>query len=54
MFHTPRGPGLLGKASRLQMRHERREALREADVVILAGEDCIALVPQITFLSSMR
>lgn len=29
--------GLLGKNSALQFRHKRREALREADVVILAG-----------------
>lgn len=29
--------GLLGRAAPLQYRHKRREALREADVVILAG-----------------
>lgn len=29
--------GLLGAAHRLQMRHRRKEALREADLVILAG-----------------
>ena len=29
--------GLLGRAHRLQMRHRRKEALREADLVILAG-----------------
>jgi thiamine pyrophosphate-dependent acetolactate synthase large subunit-like protein len=29
--------GLLGKGHRLQLRHKRREALREADLVLLAG-----------------
>ncbi|HEX4954522.1 MAG TPA: thiamine pyrophosphate-binding protein [Thermoanaerobaculia bacterium] len=29
--------GLLGQASRLQLRHERRSALKEADLVLLAG-----------------
>jgi acetolactate synthase-1/2/3 large subunit len=29
--------GLLGKGHRLQMRHQRRPALKEADVVVLAG-----------------
>ncbi len=32
--------GLLGKGHRLQMRHKRRNALREADLVILAGVPC--------------
>jgi acetolactate synthase-like protein len=29
--------GLLGKGSKLQMRQCRKDALKEADVVILAG-----------------
>ncbi len=32
--------GLLGKGHRLQMRHKRRQALKEADLVILAGVPC--------------
>jgi acetolactate synthase-like protein len=32
--------GLLGAAHPLQLRHKRREALREADLVILAGVPC--------------
>jgi acetolactate synthase-1/2/3 large subunit len=32
--------GLLGRESSLQMRHARRKALREADVVVLAGVPC--------------
>jgi thiamine pyrophosphate-dependent acetolactate synthase large subunit-like protein len=32
--------GLLGKEHPLQMRHKRREALREADLVLLAGVPC--------------
>ncbi|MCG8353882.1 MAG: thiamine pyrophosphate-dependent enzyme [Chloroflexales bacterium] len=32
--------GLLGKDHPLQMRHRRREALKEADMVILAGVPC--------------
>lgn len=32
--------GLLGKNSHLQMRHQRKEALKEADLVILAGTVC--------------
>jgi len=32
--------GLLGKAHPLQMRHKRRQALKEADFVILAGVPC--------------
>jgi thiamine pyrophosphate-dependent acetolactate synthase large subunit-like protein len=32
--------GLLGKDHRLQVRHKRREALREADLVLLAGVPC--------------
>ncbi len=32
--------GLLGRGHRLQMRHKRREALREADLVLLAGVPC--------------
>ncbi|NUO83808.1 thiamine pyrophosphate-binding protein [candidate division KSB1 bacterium] len=34
------GRGLLGKQHPLQMRHKRREALKEADLVILAGVPC--------------
>ena len=30
--------GLLGKNSKLHIRQRRRDALKEADVVILAGE----------------
>jgi acetolactate synthase-1/2/3 large subunit len=32
--------GLLGRESELQMRHARRKALREADLVLLAGVPC--------------
>ncbi len=32
--------GALGRADELQMRHARRKALREADVVLLAGVPC--------------
>ncbi|HVY60445.1 MAG TPA: thiamine pyrophosphate-binding protein [Planctomycetota bacterium] len=32
--------GLLGRGHKLQARHKRREALREADVVLLAGVPC--------------
>jgi thiamine pyrophosphate-dependent acetolactate synthase large subunit-like protein len=32
--------GLLGRAHPLQLRHKRREALRECDLVILAGVPC--------------
>ena len=32
--------GLMGREHRLQMRHARREALREADCVLLAGVPC--------------
>ena len=32
--------GLLGPDERLQLRHKRKEALREADLVILAGVPC--------------
>ena len=32
--------GLLGKGHRLQMRHKRRQALKAADLVILAGVPC--------------
>ncbi|MFQ5349267.1 MAG: thiamine pyrophosphate-binding protein [Thermoanaerobaculia bacterium] len=32
--------GLLGKGHRLQMRHKRRRALKQADLVILAGVPC--------------
>lgn len=32
--------GLLGRGHRLQMRHNRRKALNEADLVILAGVPC--------------
>lgn len=34
------GRGLLGRGSDLQLRHRRKEALREADLVILAGTPC--------------
>lgn len=32
--------GLLGRNHRLQMRHARRQALREADLILLAGVPC--------------
>lgn len=32
--------GLLGRGHQLQLRHQRRKALREADLVILAGVPC--------------
>ncbi len=32
--------GLLGRGHRLQLKHKRREALREADLAILAGVPC--------------
>ncbi len=32
--------GLLGRGHRLQLRHQRRKALKEADLVILAGVPC--------------
>jgi acetolactate synthase-1/2/3 large subunit len=32
--------GLLGRDHRLQLRHQRRAALREADLVVLAGVPC--------------
>jgi acetolactate synthase-1/2/3 large subunit len=32
--------GLLGREHRLQMRHQRRQALRESDCVLLAGVPC--------------
>lgn len=32
--------GLLGRNSNLQMRHRRKEALKDADLVILAGKLC--------------
>ncbi len=32
--------GLMGRSHELQMRHNRKEALREADVVLLAGMPC--------------
>jgi thiamine pyrophosphate-dependent acetolactate synthase large subunit-like protein len=31
------GRGLLGKENDLQMRHKRREAIKESDLIILAG-----------------
>ena len=34
------GRGLLGREHPLQMRHQRRQALREADCVVLAGVPC--------------
>ena len=33
--------GLLGRNSSIQFRQCRRDALKEADVVILAGADCV-------------
>ncbi len=50
--------GLLGKNSSQQMRHKRRQALKEADVVILAGVPCDFRlnygrhIPRSTFLIS--
>jgi acetolactate synthase-like protein len=32
--------GLLGRSNELQMRHCRKDALKEADVVLLAGTVC--------------
>jgi acetolactate synthase-1/2/3 large subunit len=37
--------GLLGRSCALQMRHHRRQALRAADCVILAGVPCLAPRP---------
>ena len=34
------GRGLLGRSDPLQMRHQRREALRESDCVVLCGVPC--------------
>ncbi len=40
VFLSGMARGLLGAGHRLQLRHKRREALREADLVILAGVPC--------------
>jgi len=40
VFLTGMARGLLGKGHRLQVRHQRRQALRQADLVILAGVPC--------------
>jgi acetolactate synthase-1/2/3 large subunit len=40
VFLTGMARGLLGKRPRLQVRHQRRQALRRADLVILAGVPC--------------
>ncbi len=40
VFLSGMARGLLGKQHALQMRHKRREALKEADLVILAGVPC--------------
>ena len=40
VFLSGTARGLLGPASSLQVRHRRREALREADLVVLAGVPC--------------
>jgi acetolactate synthase-1/2/3 large subunit len=40
VFLTGMARGLLGSGHRLQVRHRRREALRQADLVLLAGVPC--------------
>ena len=40
VFLSGTARGLLGTASPLQVRHRRKEALREADLVLLAGVPC--------------
>jgi acetolactate synthase-like protein len=40
VFLSGMARGLLGAGDPLQMRHRRREALREADLVVLAGVPC--------------
>lgn len=40
VYLTGMARGLLGAGHRLQIRHRRREALRQADLVILAGVPC--------------
>jgi len=40
VFLSGMARGLLGPTHPLQMRHRRREALREADLVVLAGVSC--------------
>lgn len=40
VFLTGMARGLLGKGHRLQVRHQRRQALHRADLVILAGVPC--------------
>ena len=37
VFLSGMGRGLLGKENNLQMRHKRKEAIKEADLIILAG-----------------
>ena len=49
--------GLLGRYSDIQIRQKRGEALKEADVVILAGKSCYLIVIMLSvkkyFLSSI-
>ncbi len=40
MFLTGMARGLLGRSHALQMRHQRKKALKNADLVILAGMPC--------------
>jgi thiamine pyrophosphate-dependent acetolactate synthase large subunit-like protein len=40
VFLTGMARGLLGRSHALQMRHQRKKALKEADLVILAGMPC--------------
>jgi acetolactate synthase-like protein len=40
VYLTGMARGLLGRSHRLQMRHRRREALKQADLVLLAGMPC--------------
>jgi acetolactate synthase-like protein len=40
VFLTGMARGLLGRSHRLQMRHQRKKALKNADLVILAGMPC--------------
>ena len=40
VFLTGMARGLLGRSHTLQMRHQRKKALKNADLVILAGMPC--------------
>jgi acetolactate synthase-1/2/3 large subunit len=40
VFLTGMARGLLGRSHALQMRHQRKKALKNADMVILAGMPC--------------